>query len=404
MRNLALITCYLFCCVGSEARQGSSESEPEVDCGTLVRWPKNFKGDAVVPHDVRHIGIEAFTQCKSLTGVKLPDSLETVGAFAFSGCVRLKNVSIPETVTNIGSSAFFNCQSLTSIVVRAAIGKIPENMCARCLALKNVELPLGTAEISDSAFSECRSIESISMPESVKKIGRASFKGCGRMSSILLPGGLKDIADYAFYGCYDMKYVILKRGLNTLGASSFRNCVNLRGIVLEKGDGTYAVFPVLDGSAITADDITASWSGASYDSVEKALAACGENGIVCEGEGMFNCLNQALRMAADGLVDGLPDTASGILAIDVFAANISRLMQNASPEDVRNYFSCYSMTSVDVGDRITAKFDYLRNLAITAEFNEGKLSGIELSEELKTAVRAGMSMRGIDENVVRWLQ
>lgn len=113
---------------------------------TLRSWPLDYKGVAVIPSKVRHIGNEAFSGCKELTAVVLPESIETIGSFAFSGCECLRDIRIPASVTNIGRSAFFNCKALTNLVILARIGKIPGNMCSHCYGLRHVELQDGPVE------------------------------------------------------------------------------------------------------------------------------------------------------------------------------------------------------------------------------------------------------------------
>lgn len=112
-----------------------SAHSPDIQMDSLRRWPRDFKGVAVVPTAVRHIESEAFAQCKGLTGVKFPESLETIGSLAFSGCDRLGEVNVPASVTNIGRSAFFNCRTLTNVVIRAKIRMLPDNLCSLCFGL-----------------------------------------------------------------------------------------------------------------------------------------------------------------------------------------------------------------------------------------------------------------------------
>jgi len=41
--------------------------------------------------------------------------------FAFSNCRSLTNIIIPNSVTNIGMYAFYNCSSLTSITISNSV-------------------------------------------------------------------------------------------------------------------------------------------------------------------------------------------------------------------------------------------------------------------------------------------
>ena len=51
----------------------------------------------------------AFRNCKALTAVVLPETLERIGRYAFSYCTKLDSLRIPENVTEIGTEAFSNC-------------------------------------------------------------------------------------------------------------------------------------------------------------------------------------------------------------------------------------------------------------------------------------------------------
>ena len=63
------------------------------------------------------IGESAFTHCKSLTSVSIPEGVTTIGNRAFAGCRSLTSVSIPESVTTIGNWAFDSCTPLTSVTI-----------------------------------------------------------------------------------------------------------------------------------------------------------------------------------------------------------------------------------------------------------------------------------------------
>ena len=74
--------------------------------------------DLVIPSEynglpVKEIGYEAFSYCRSLTSVVIPEGVTSIGDYAFAVCISLTSVVIPESVTSIGSSAFSNCTNLT---------------------------------------------------------------------------------------------------------------------------------------------------------------------------------------------------------------------------------------------------------------------------------------------------
>ena len=111
------------------------------------------------------IGDNAFSGCRSLTSISLPERVTSIGNSAFSGCRSLTSISLPERVTSIGSSAFNNCYSLTSI-----------------------SLPEGVTSIGNSAFNNCYSLTSISLPEGVTSIENSAFNNCYSLTDIVVKG------------------------------------------------------------------------------------------------------------------------------------------------------------------------------------------------------------------------
>lgn len=59
------------------------------------------------------INAEEFYSCKSLTTIKLPESITEIGNNAFSYCKSLTRVEIPKTIKHIGEFVFDCCENLT---------------------------------------------------------------------------------------------------------------------------------------------------------------------------------------------------------------------------------------------------------------------------------------------------
>ena len=62
-----------------------------------------------IDYPVRGIGEFAFSNCKGLTSVTIPNSVITISSYAFKNCSSLTSVSIPNSVVSISFGAFEGC-------------------------------------------------------------------------------------------------------------------------------------------------------------------------------------------------------------------------------------------------------------------------------------------------------
>jgi len=215
------------------------------------------------------IPVAAFTNCKSLTSIEIPNSVTSIGAAfniddyygagAFQDCTNLTNVTIGSGVTDIGRSTFWDCTSLTAITVATANtayssdngilynknkttliqypqGKkgaftIPNGVTSigsfafqRCTGLTSVTIPNSVTEIGDQAFADCTSLTSVTIPNSVTSIGEGAFSGCSNLTSVTFQGsipsnnfGLRDDDGTTFYSPFmgDLRAKYLAGGRGT---------------------------------------------------------------------------------------------------------------------------------------------------------------------------------------------
>lgn len=373
---------------------------------SLLRWPEDYKGVAVVPSEVRHINSSAFSGCSELTAVELPESLETIGQLAFSGCARLGEIRIPAKVTDIGRSAFFNCQALTNASVFAKIGKLPENIFSYCRRLRNVDLPEGLADIGDMAFRGCRSLPKIDIPGSVRRVGRGAFVGCSRLSDVELPEGIDLVDECAFTGCYDLKRLILHSVPEEIGEGAFKDCCNLRWCVLSSADRKHALYSVPSCAGITSESICREEClVGSYETVEEVLSFVDTTGEEESDGGVLEGLGRALRIAADGMADERPE-AYPIGETDFLAANLFKLSARDSAREIKEFFKAHSETSLDGGNRFVANLSVSSDMAITLELCDSRLTRITLSDGLKRIIRGRLEKeKGVaDDCVMKWLE
>lgn len=396
----------LFCVLFGHIVEGQSASM-KIDGDVLVWWSRNYKGVAVIPPCVRHVGSEAFSSCRELTAVVFPESIKTIGPLAFSGCDRLGEVNVPASVTNIGRSAFFNCRTLTNVVIRAKIRMLPDNLCSLCFGLSHVELPDGLSEIGDMAFRGCRSLHNIDIPSSVRRFGRGAFVGCSRLSGVELPRCMETVDDFAFHGCYDLKWLVLHSVPEKIGTGAFRDCHSLKAYVLSVVPGTNALYSVSSSGEILVENMCSETGFiGKYETVEEVFSIVDKMYKTEPEKGLFNGLEHALRIAADGMVDELPDMFYPIGKIDALAANLFKISTGDSSQTIKGYFTSHSSTSIDIGNKLEAYFSISDDIAITVEFHKEKLTRITLSDGLKNVIRRRLDRQNekVDYSVLKWIE
>ena len=75
---------------------------------------KDYEGAIVIPssvigYKVSQIGQGAFTCCRNMTSVSIPNSVTNIRRSAFNSCSGLTSITIPNSVTTIGGLAFYEC-------------------------------------------------------------------------------------------------------------------------------------------------------------------------------------------------------------------------------------------------------------------------------------------------------
>ena len=188
-----------------------------------------YGGNGVLVYDapVTSIGEYAFDDCKSLTGITIPNNVTSIGAGAFYRCSSLTSATIPDSVASIGSSAFYGCSSLTSVTIGKGVTSIGESAFKYCESLTSITIPNSVTEIGTAAFASCSSLTSITIPNSVTEIGEGAFSGCKNLTSVTIPNSVTGIGEYAFYGCSSLTSVTIPNSVDWIGEEAFSGCNSL---------------------------------------------------------------------------------------------------------------------------------------------------------------------------------
>lgn len=190
----------------------------------LLSTPPGVSTNVAPTAEVTEIAEGAFRGNKTITSVKIPETVKRIGCDAFYGCDFLMNADIPETLTDIGGGAFGNtgfadkCTGYDSALVINGTAVSPRRG-AICI------LPGDTKRIADR-FADNSPMEYIGIPEGVTEIGESAFEGCQYLNNIYLPKSLEVIGENAFYQCYH-RHIYYAGTQAELGAVDIRDGNNM---------------------------------------------------------------------------------------------------------------------------------------------------------------------------------
>ncbi len=185
----------------------------------------------IVPPNISHIGEECFAR-HYIKSIKFPKTLKSIGMSAFFNCKYLTNVTIPDSVETIESSAFQYCNRLKSIKLPNNLNKISDNLLHGCFNLKRINIPDSVEFIEESAFENCSSLNKIKLPKNLKTIGASAFMYCKNLSTISIPEGISTMQAFVFMNCDKLKDIKLPQSLKFICESAFEECSSLKSINL----------------------------------------------------------------------------------------------------------------------------------------------------------------------------
>ncbi len=350
------------------------------------------------------------------TDIVIPDTYEglpvtSIGSKAFSGCKSLTSITIPDTVTNIGTGAFENCSSLEYnnfdnakylgndnnpylVLVEASSKNISscnvnentrfilDNAFFYHSSLESITISDSVTSIGDSAFQYCFSLASISIPDSVTNIGAGAFEFCNSLELnnfdnaqylgndnnpyvVLLKTTSSDILSCeihentriiycnAFYECRFLRNLTVPDGVTNIGESAFEGCNSLTDLIIPDSLTSIGVFAFKGCGSLT--DITI------------------PDGVTSLGFGAFNYCsslksiklpNNLIRIASQTFSEcysmtsiTIPDSVTSIG--DSAFAGCTSLENIAIPNGVTSigsstFYGCSSLTSITIPDSVTS--------------------------------------------------
>lgn len=216
---------------------------------------------------VTEISKEAFSLCKNLKVVSLPNTLITIGESAFYGCSQLNKTRsandgtfvIPEWVREIGKAAFANCTLLENITFECKELRVKSNTFEGTNWLKkqsdgavyagpalyrykgeiqdnDVKLVVkdGTTSITGDAIKSKSRLETVKIPSSVKVIGPLAIAMCSDLKEITIYGEVS-LDEFSLSANPALEKVTITK-LISCGLGVLRSCSNLTELILYNDD------------------------------------------------------------------------------------------------------------------------------------------------------------------------
>lgn len=132
----------------------------------------------------------------NVTDIVIPESVLGIGEYAFLRLIALGSVDIPDSVVTIETGAFSQCGSISSVKVGKNL-KYLGTYAFEYASISKIDLPEGLEYIGSGAFSQCDSLESLVVPKSVKSLGEAIVDStCISLTSVYMSPSFRP---YVFY-------------------------------------------------------------------------------------------------------------------------------------------------------------------------------------------------------------
>lgn len=285
---------------------------------------------------------DAFSNCKGLRRVTIPNSITNIGEFAFYGCCGLTSMTIPSSVTSIGYAAFDGCKGLTSITIPNNVTSIGNSAFYACENLTSITIGNSVIRIGEDAFGFCKGLTRVTIPNSVTSIGKGAFWDCKGLTSITIGNSVTSVEERAFLGCENLTSVTIPTSVTSIGENVFCRCKSLRVINVVTDNPNYcSVDGVLFNKNLTAL--------VRYPARKQGVYSI-PNSVASIEPGAFGYCKGLMSVT-------IPNNVTSI-GKDAFYAceNITSITIGNSVTSIGSFaFSdCASLTSVSIGNSVTS--------------------------------------------------
>lgn len=240
-----------------------------------------MSGDVVIPDKyrnkpVKEIADEAFSKCRTLTKLTIPENVTEIGTKVFDRCIALEEVDIQAAITEIADETFNECNLLETVHIPQTVVKLNKRSFYNCNYIKNVyyggtasewaqidfnvyvdngssvsldapyycnpisrqdrklyidnaiaeDITLDCTTVSADAFYSYSELKSATFTSKVKNIGERAFKNCQNLQTAdLKKSSIETVEKETFSGCFKLKEIELPSTARVIDDSAFENCV-----------------------------------------------------------------------------------------------------------------------------------------------------------------------------------
>ena len=381
---------------------------------TLETCPQGKTGVYTVPDGVTEIEAQAFIDCKSLTAINLPESLQQIRFGAFSGTL-IKSMTIPASLDSIDSiwgSIFYGNAELVSLTFMDKENwyytdneaKFKQRADGTSL---NLDDPAANADEFRSASGKYyykdvplspvvagfkQNVAALSQPSSLSISGQVkktdlhaiceAIQGASCKIKLDMSGvtGLSSLPQKAFDSCNNLQEIILPEGLVSVGKEAFQNCndleiVSLPASLARIGDDAFVCIKLSSVNVAQGNAFYSSVDGVLFSKDKKTLFLCpkGKSGSYKIPSGVKTVADRAFDTCIHITGLTIPNSVEKIGEAAFLATQITSLVVPASVTSIGKRFllNCHNLDSLSFETPsgwkyATTKDDWLRKTGGTA--------------------------------------
>ena len=175
------------------------------------------------------IAERAYYKKADLTDYTIADDITSIGKLAFAR-TGLKKAEIPSSVGYIGYGAFYDCKDLSDVTIPGTVQVIEAKAFDKTAWMDTFLNGTSNGEeddfliVGDGILLAYRGTNAeVTIPGKVKQIGAEAFKNHTELTTVQVPESVTGIGANAFAGCSKLEGLTGCKGLKTIVAGAFKD-------------------------------------------------------------------------------------------------------------------------------------------------------------------------------------